>query len=243
MATSQRYLGRSQGQVNEHRHTVNLRSITLRSNLCQHLPCHAKAHANRCELPAHHCLKQAEPWTVCLLRILWVCARVCVCVHTPVCLLAFVSWCWQFFIGRARLATHRECVNDARTRTHIHRPKYTYVQRSAQSPVGRRPRARPHIWQESNWACLMVNIQERRWGEPTCRDEGERRAISSESRLAPSHDPAFCACACVSAWFLSWLTQHHSLKRKKKKSQTSKFFPGSSSIFSQFFCLFLKVRF
>ena len=78
MVTSNRHLERSQGKANERRHTLKLRTITFRSNLCQRLPCRAKAHANRCVLSTHYCLKQAGPWTLCVL----VCAA---CVYTYVC--------------------------------------------------------------------------------------------------------------------------------------------------------------
>lgn len=61
MVTSNRHLERSQGKANERRHTLKLRTITLRSNLCQRLPCCAKAHANRCVLSTDYCLKQAGP--------------------------------------------------------------------------------------------------------------------------------------------------------------------------------------
>lgn len=61
----------------------------------------------------------------------------------------------------------------------------THIQH-VQSPIGRRPQARSCIWQESNWACLMVDIQERSREKQTCSDEGERRAISLESSLSLS---------------------------------------------------------
>lgn len=61
MVTSNRHLGRSQGKASERRHTVNLRTITSRSILCQRLPRCVKAHANRCVLSTGYCLKQAGP--------------------------------------------------------------------------------------------------------------------------------------------------------------------------------------
>lgn len=164
MVTSNRHLGRSQGKANEHRHTVNLRTITSRSNLCQRLPCCVKAHANRCVPSPDYCPKQAEPWTLCS----------CACAH--ICLLASVILCLfmcVFFYTDSWLAFF----------PHTHKDVHTPL--SAQSPVGRRPRARPHIWQESNWACLMADIQERRRERQTCSDEGEWRAISREIWFSP----------------------------------------------------------
>lgn len=61
MVTSNRHLGRSQGKANECRHTVNLRTITSRSNLCQRLPCCVKAHTNRCVPSPDYRPKQAGP--------------------------------------------------------------------------------------------------------------------------------------------------------------------------------------
>lgn len=103
------------------------------------------------------------------------------CVHVRVCTHMFVGICHFVFV-HVCIFLHRQLVSFFFPRTHkdVHKPL------SAQSPVGRRPRARPHIWQESNWACLMADIQERRRERQTCSDEGEWRAISRESWFPPS---------------------------------------------------------
>lgn len=103
-----------------------------------------------------------------------------------------------------------------------HNSTHTHIQH-AQSPVGRRPRARPHIWQESNWACLMADIQERRRGKQTCSDEGEWRAISSETWFPL---PLTVACCCSSILHFKWML------RQNIKSH-------DSSAFWALFCFFI----
>lgn len=83
MVTSNGHLERSQGKANERRHTLKLRTITLRSNLCQRLPC--CAHVNRCV-----CFLQTTAWSRLGLELcVYVCTRTCVCI----CLLASVILC------------------------------------------------------------------------------------------------------------------------------------------------------
>lgn len=93
----------------------------------------------------------------------------------------------------------------------------THIQH-VQSPIGRRPQARSCIWQESNWACLMVDIQERSREKQTCSDEGERRAISLESSLSLS--------LCFSP--LSSSLSLYSIYLSFSVSQTHLYFPSSS---------------
>lgn len=118
------------------------------------------------------CFLQTTAWSRLGLNLcVYVCVRRCI----RICLLASVILCLfmcVFFHTDSWLAF-----------SHTHKDVHTQL--SAQSPVGRRPRARPHIWQESNWACLMADIQERRRERQTCSDEGEWRAISVESCFSP----------------------------------------------------------
>lgn len=102
MVTSNRHLGRSQGEANECRHTVNLRTITLRSNLCQRLSCCAKAHAIRCVLSTDYCLKQAGPWTVCtsVHTRPRVCVRICLLASVILCLFMCVFFYLFFLHGQ-----------------------------------------------------------------------------------------------------------------------------------------------
>lgn len=146
------------------------------------------------------------------LNCVYVARKMCVCARMFVCVCHFVL---AVFYRESCLAFWH---TKARTHTRI---------QHAQSPVGRRPRARPHIWQESNWACLMADIQERRRGKQTCSDEGERRAISTESWL-------FLTLSLFTSFTPS--AQHYSKNqcyvRRQKSHDSSSFFCSFRSFFT-----------
>lgn len=147
------------------------------------------------------CFLQTTAWSRLGLELcVRVCAHVCAHMFVGICHFVFVHVCIFFFYTDSWLAF-----------SHTHKDVHTQL--SAQSPVGRRPRARPHIWQESNWACLMADIQERRRERQTCSDEGEWRAISIESwfslPLALSLSLSPSQLSITIKWMLCQLSKRH----------------------------------